>query len=334
MLNTSDAVSTKGTYKTNWGHWVKFCGWQRIPVTAVNEPNLIRYAAHRFRDTDNFGVSIDKQISAIISVFNTYYNKGLPIDRNYYFNLRRIIKSIKKKPGRVDHNRSVPIDYKLLEKMVDACDDSFNGRVLATMFVFAKSFALRSGDYTPNSKNPEFLKWKDIKLGVYGQVKYVTLSMTTGKHNQFGKPEILTQACACKIFTQKICVACQFFKYKQLYSSKYNINPQAPLFKWAEGDIVQYTHFNQYFKKVLISIGETPSKYLKPHGFRFGGITDMRRHKVSDWLITKNTRHSIKSDLTWHYTVMTSEEEGFRIREAMLKNKKNAQAIFNLSNTN
>lgn len=277
-------------------------------------------------------ISIDKQISAIISTYNTYYNTGTPIIRNYFVNLRKIIKSIKKKPGRVDHTKSIAIDYTLLNRMVKACNDSYNGRVLATIFVFAKSFSLRSGDYTPNSKNPDFLTWSNINLGSHNNIKYVTLSMTSSKTNQFGKPEILTQACACQIFSEDICVACQFFKYKDTYSERFNITKNAPLFRWEDGPTVQYHEFNEFFKKILISIGETPSKYLKPHGFRFGGITDMRRHKVEDWLITKNTRHTEKSELTWYYTILSSQEEAFRMREAMIKNKETAQQRFNLSN--
>ena len=234
----------------------------------------------------------------------------------------------------MDHTRSIPIDFRLLTKMVNACNDSYNGRVLATIFVFAKSFALRSGDYTPNTKNKQFLTWQNIQLGTYGNIKYATLTMTTGKHNQFNKPEVLTQACACKIFTEKICVACQLFKYKQIYASKFKLNLKSPLFRWEDGATVQYSEFNEFFKAILIAIGEKPSKYLKPHGFRFGGITDMRRHKVEDWLITKNTRHSKNSDLTWHYTVLSSQEEAFRIRDSMINNKQNAQRTFNLSNTN
>ena len=171
-------------------------------------------------------------------------------------------------------------------------------------------------------------------MGKHGQINYATLSMTTGKHNQFNKPEIITQACSCQIFSEKICVACQLLKYKQLYASKFSITPNTPLFRWQDGPTVQYNEFNEFFKNTLISIGETPSKYLKPHGFGFGGITDMRRHKVEDWLITKNTRHSKNSDMTWHYTVLSSEEEGFRIRDSMIKNKQKAQTIFNLSNSN
>ena len=295
----------------------------------------MRYAAHRFRNTTNMGVTIDKQISAIISTFNTRFNTGFPIDRKNYHLLRRIIKSIKKKPGRVDHGRTIPIDNKLLTKMVDLCNDTYNGIVLSTMFVFAKSFALRSGDYTISPKNDTTLTWGNINLGIYNKLKFVTLSTTNGKHNQFNKPEIVTQACACNIFTSKVCIACLFFKYKQVYNNKFGLSPKAPLFRWEDGATVTYSQFSKFFKLVLVEAGETPSKYLKPHGFRFGGITDLRRHKVEDWLIRKTAKHSPQSHLTWYYTVLSSEEEAFRIRNAMLRNKPHdTQDINNSSNPN
>lgn len=289
--------------------------------TNITEKNLILYAAWRFDTSTNYGQTISKQISAIISTYNNHFRTGPVIDRHTYPTLKKVIHAIKKQPGRIDHKKPIALNHTILTELVATCNDSYDGGVLSTMFIFAKSFALRSGDYTITKKSPRFITWDDMQFTNHGNIPCVTLTLTCGKRNPYGKPEIMTQACSCEIFNKSICPPCTLLRYQQQYVQKFGSTDGLPLFRWGDGEKIQYKQFNEFFKEAMKNIGLQPSKYIKLHGFRFGGITDMRRFKVEDWLITKNTRHAKNSKLTWHYTQMSSQEEGLRIRHAMLKNK-------------
>ena len=106
MVNAT-AIRTKDTYSTALNHWAEFAKLYNFNFWQVTQRNLIYYACWRVQTSSNFGNTIDQQISAIISHYNKYYtgNDYNFINRKLQFTqLAEYIKSIKKQPGRSDHN--------------------------------------------------------------------------------------------------------------------------------------------------------------------------------------------------------------------------------------
>ena len=320
MVNSTSS-RTKDTYGTAWGHWIRFAGIYNFNIWQVTQQHLIYYACWRVKTTKNFGTTIDQQVSAIISVYNKFYtgpNYKFINRKLHWPKLAQFIKSIKKQPGRSDHTPKKIIDNSILLRLVKKLKLNYNGLTLKTLCLFAKFFALRIGDYTFQRKLKRFIKWSQIKIIFHDNLCGIQVTFMIGKHNQVGKVEILTWFCTCKVLNPIICLPCSFISYRANYIEFHGpIRPNLAVFVWNDFSIVTEEDFREHFKNLLLKIKLVPSKYLSPHSFRYGCITDLQRWGVPDWIIKKFARHSPRSTMTFHYTQTTSEEESLNILTAL-----------------
>ena len=286
----------------------------KINKWSVNENNLINFVSWRYLTTKNFAITISKQVSAIISTYNNYYNGKNKkfINRKLDFpNIRTYIKSIKKKPGRIDHKRKTPIDNKLLLKIVSIIPNTYDGLAIKTVFMFAKFFGLRISDYAYVKKNSKYLIWDNIKIFFMKNKFYIKFITNFGKHNQYGKIEILVWKCTCDILSPKICLICHMRTYK-IWSKKLlkrHHLPNDPVFRWSHLGLISSKTINSYLSFYLKKLNLQPSKYLSPHSFRHGCITDLVRAGIPRWIIKKFARHSPNSIMTFYYTQTSANEE-------------------------
>ena len=283
----------------------------------------------RFQDTTNFADSISRQVSAIVSTYNNYCplkNKRHIDRKKQYHRLRVFIAAIRKQPGRVDHTPKQIIDNKVLLKLVSVIPDTFDGIAIRCVFLFAKFFGLRMGDYGFDRRSIEFKTWNNIQLFLKQGIYCIRFSTDVGKHNQVHKPEILVWRCTCQLYDPKICLVCYMRRYKRLVNQLLGPINNIPLFIWSNKTPITRTIIYKYLKFYLKRIGLTPSKYLSAHSFRHGCITDLVRAGVPEWLIKKFARHSPKSKMTFHYTQTTANEESDMILDKLTKFNNNNSA--------
>lgn len=284
-----------------------------IAIWDITENNLIYYVCWRYKNTKNFGDSINQQVSAIVSTYNKHYphTDFKFIERKTQWKkLPLYIESIKRKPGRHDSTPKEIIDNALLLQLVSTIDTSFNGQAIRCVFLFAKFFGLRISDYAYNKKNKHYLTWSQVKLFNHKGLNAIQFKTTIGKHNQKRKTEILVWICTCRSYSPNICLACNMVYYKNILKKKFRyILPSDPVFVWDTGSIIENIDVYNNLKKYLILIGRQPSKYLSPHSFRYGCITDLMRWGVPEWIVKKFARHSPKSQMTFHYTQTSANEE-------------------------
>ena len=110
-------------------------------------------------------------------------------------------------------------------------------------------------------------------------------------------------------------------KCKKLINKLLGRSRNIPLFIWNNRGPIMRETINKYLKIYLKKIGLQPSKYLIPHSFRYGCITDLMRAGVPDWLVKKFARHSPKSKMTFHYTQTTANDESEMISGILKKHK-------------
>ena len=163
LYQRANTKGTNSTYKSNWNQWVKFCEeFFHDPMIVNNELILSYYVTWKFLTTKNKAKYIDKTVSGIISTWNRQ-SLNFQIDRSKFAHLRSLIKAIETFPGR-QSNEKFPIRDPILLKLIRVYKNNYNGILKKTMLAFAKTFALRIGEYTtpygyPTSRT---LKWKDL----------------------------------------------------------------------------------------------------------------------------------------------------------------------------
>ena len=179
-------------------------------------------------------------------------------------------------------------------------------------FLFAKFFGLRIGDYAYNKKSKHYLHWGQVQIFSVNDKNIIRFKTITGKHNKKGKLEILEWQCTCALYSRKICLACTMAYYQHLLLQKYGSLPYfMPVFTWETGLPITEYYVRQNLKTYLIAIKIKPDKYLTPHSFRYGCITDLMRAGVSERIVKKFARHSPRSVMTWYYTRMSAHEENY-----------------------
>ena len=87
------------------------------------------------------------------------------MNRNRFIHLKKVIYGISTFKGRESHE-AFPIRDKILKKLIMSFKLNYQGILKKTMLAFAKSFALRIGEYTSSHGYPSArtLKWSDLKI--------------------------------------------------------------------------------------------------------------------------------------------------------------------------
>ena len=153
LYDRATATGTKNTYASNWNQWIKFCDEFGHNYHCVNNELILSfYATWKFKNTTNKANYIDKTISGIISTFNSQSMK-YQIDRKNFSHLRKIINAIETYPGR-QSNEAFPIRDPILKQLICAFKTNYSGILKRTMLAFAKTFALRIGEYTTKDGFP------------------------------------------------------------------------------------------------------------------------------------------------------------------------------------
>ena len=289
-----------------------------------DEQNLMNYVSWRYNTTDNFADSISGEISGIISTFNKYEHR-FQIDRKKFSHLRHQIKGIKTEVGRYSDGKTHPIRTNLLIQIFKIIPNSYNGTVLKFAFSLAKHFMLRSGDYSTESTKPNVrtLKFKNFRYFIFEGEEYLQITMKFGKNNRFHKTEILTRKCTCHIFNPIICVVhCYLTYFNMRKDLKNDVFSFDHVFKWYNNKLITTGDLSANLYFYLEELNICLDGHWKLHSFRWGGITDLRKAGVPDWIIRKIARHSPNSETTFYYTSFKATEEADEINKN-LKNLEN-----------
>ena len=224
------------------------------------------------------------------------------------------MKGIKNDPDR-QSEPTYPIRNFLLKKIVKKYKNfNYTNLLWKAMVCCAKGFALRCGEYTPNSKKPtkRTLKWKDLNFHTYNGHQYLSITLRETKTNKTKKTEILTRKCLCACHSLKpICAVCTLKTFKTFSKLKFKSSRNSYVFLNSNGTLVTGDEFRAELKQALIFIGIKNPKfpYWRAHSLRHGEITDLIAAGVPIELVRKYARHVPKSPTTFLYIQLETDEE-------------------------
>ena len=192
-----------------------------------------------------------------------------------------------------------------------------------TMTCFAKLFALRCSEYTSPNKSPDerTIQWKDINIRYWKGKLQCSFELKITKTNHTWKTEIITRECICSINKLKpLCAVCHLDKYYRLYTLNFGKpKPYDFVFKHPCGEIVTAKEFREEFASLLLTVGiKAEHPYWRPHSLRAGEISDMVAAGVPYKCVKKHARHSPKSETTWIYVKVGTNEEANVINRSYL----------------
>ena len=282
------------------------------PTTKYPQKIYIYYAIWRFRTTKNFADAINQEISAIIALYNSNTFDD-PIDRTNWLLLRQVIKAIRRQPGRSKRHTN-PIRNLLLLKMIKKYKKfSYHNLIYKAMICFGKNFALRCGEYTPTSQTPKHntLRWKYLYFHRHKGIKSLTLKLYSTKTNKTWKEELITRQCLCSNPKLKpICAVCHMAKLKNYCIKHFGDGPEDFIFKNPNGSLITGTIYRNEFKDALAFVGiKAKFPYWRVHSLRYGEISDLAAAGVDLNYIKQYARHSPKSQTTFHYIQLHTDEE-------------------------
>ena len=313
ILWNSKSKGTYDNYKTHFNQWIEFCEKYKIDWTIrPSQKLLVYFGAWRVKYTSNIASTIDNAITGICSTINTILPDDA-IDRSQMKTLKNLMKGIYRLKGR-ESRPSNPIRNFELRQMVEKYSKPKYTHIFwKTVFCFAKGFGLRSGEYANKTYTPtnRTLKWSDIIFYKNNHKSYLRLKIISSKTNQNHKTEYLTRECLCTTKYRNICVVHNMKRYKKHYKAKFGLNKHDFIFRQINGKLLRQSDVSFELKRALKYIGVKNPCYprWRPHSLRYGEITDLMAAGVDVWLVKKYARHTPNSDVTFHYTQLTAEEE-------------------------
>ena len=313
LYDRATATGTKNTYASNWNQWIKFCDEFGHNYHCVNNELILSfYATWKFKNTTNKANYIDKTISGIISTFNNQ-SFNYQIDRKRFNHLRKIINAIETYPGR-QSNEAFPIRDPVLKQLICAFKTNYSGILKRTMLAFAKSFALRIGEYTTKDGFPSnrTLTWGDLKFSKKNKTIYLQLNLSKGfKTNRTHKTVNLTRKCCCNIKSPILCSIHWLLIYKKEYKQKFKYDKNQFVFINANGTLVSSSQFTTSLHNALRKIGldEPNQPRYTSHSLRHGEITDLESYVIPHHLVQKNARHKPGSKVTQQYSHLQGYED-------------------------
>ena len=314
LRRKSKAEGTWDNYKSKHKAWRKFCSMWNLNPNKRHPQNIYCYfAIWRYETTKNKYSTLTQDLSAVFSLYN-HNSMNDHINRKDFHILGSIMKGIKKDPSRQSEPTN-PIRNILLLKIINKYKKfTYKNLLWKAMTCFAKGFALRCGEYTPATKSPtnRTLQWNHLNFHKYNNKKYLSVTLRITKTNQTYKTEILTRQCLCSNKKLKpICSVCIMRVLKRLAKIKFNNGPKDYVFKNSDGSLVTGEEFRKELKSALKFIGIKNPRYplWRPHSLRHGELTDLIAVGTPIVFVRKYARHKPKSETTFDYIQLETNEE-------------------------
>ena len=323
LLKASKADKTWKAYKSKQKAWVEFCTmWQINPYIRHSQEIYTYFVIWRYKTTTNVHSTLSQDVSAVISLYN-HSTLGNQIDRKKFNVLRAVLQGISRQPGR-QSKPTFPIRNILLVIIVGKyANFTYYNILWKAMFCFAKSFALRTSEYTSEHKYPtkRTLKWGQLNFHPHEGVRHLSITILISKTNKHYKEEILTRKCCCaNLKLANICPVCALYNYRNLYKLYFKIDANDYVFKNIDGSLITSSEWITEFKLALKRINiSAVYPYWRPHSLRKGEISDMMAAGVPMYIIRKCARHTPKSKTTFDYIQLQTDEEAILISDKMLK---------------
>lgn len=316
LIKQSKSDRTWDNYNSKNKAWKTFCNmWKINPLKKHTQDIYCYYAIWRYETTPNKYTSISQDLSAAISLFNSFSFDD-KIDRTNFLLLRDIIKGISREEDRQPELTN-PIRNLLLLKIVRQYKKfNYMNMLWKCIFTFAKGFALRCSEYTPYTQKPDrrTLKWKHLNFHTYKKQKFLSINIKISKTNKTFRDEILTRECLCSIKKFKeICSVCNLKIFYNLCKLKFKANSNSYVFRRDDGKLVTGAYFRVEFKRALTFVGikEVKAPFWRPHSLRYGEISDLIAAGVPIEQVRKYARHVPQSETTFRYIQLQTDEEAY-----------------------
>ena len=318
LLHAAKAPGTHKKYKTNWTNWSKFCHVYNFDVNNVdNQYLLLNFAAWKFNTTSNKANTIDKEISGIISIYNSQLGVR-QVDRTKFSLLRQLINGMKTIPGR-ESLPTFPICNFELRSMIKQYSLSYLDIMWKTVWTTAKGYAFRCGEYASKTRkiNERTLKWSQLEFTWKNNQEHLSITLDVSKTNRTHKTETITKKCICNAKCHDLCYVHWMKLYRKYFIAKWGSTANKPVFLLPNGKLLLQAEVALELKKVLKAIGiKNPVyPYWRPHSLRHGEITDLMDAGIELWLIKKLVRHTPNSKVTFLYTHLSSVRESEKLHE-------------------
>ncbi len=250
-----------------------------MPLPA-SESTIVRYLAFLSQKTGRSGLglassTIQSHLSSLRSM-HIYHGYDIPPVNTARVALIKKAISRSSAPPR----QKSPIEYTLFCYMWDSLPNEYNS--LVTRAIWALSFyaTLRGAEYTLIlGKNGTMLqappKLSAVRFGVLLDKKYLIFSVPSSKTSVH--PFYRLVGCS----QTQVCSLCSMWSYLQARSRHAYLEPDMPLFVWADGSIVQKDHVNKIIKSTISKLGLDPNLY-STHSFRAGSVSEGSKC-LMDW---------------------------------------------------
>ena len=268
------AAGTRKAYKKAWNRFRSFLcsALHKQGHLPVSYKDILLYIAHLHR-LRMAPASIACQLSAI-----SHYHKikGFADPCKHFL----IIKAV---TGARNLSRSIdvrlPITRAILRTLIDALPDtirdSYEIKLLKSMFSMAFHGFLRIGEMIPRARKLacQALSINDIELHPKANSFLVTLRQFKHSAKQGAQTITIRQD---KCFSKQYCPVRTLRKYLAVRGHK-----PGPLFSLSDGKPYLRSHFDKQLRSCLVSCGLSTRSY-KGHSFRIGAATDAAERGCSD----------------------------------------------------
>ena len=249
-----------------------------LPTT---EHTLCKYAAYRFKTTNNTAKSFKNELYGIK---DAHTNNGHQLD----VSMKGMPRLGKIRRGwmreRLDGFRKrEPITSHILKKyLAILCDGSYDHQTLRSLLCLAKFGVLRvseysygEGGYAPLVKHCSIIPDMDNAM-------YLVYRFNKSKTNQFGREERVVCICQCP-------EPCPVHELVKMLKMRKYIKADDKLFWLKDGSSPTASEVNNLIKNLSKLCGLDPSKF-RSHQLRSGGVVDSLTAGVPDSIIQELTR--------------------------------------------